>query len=695
MVISTGVGGTEFGYIDDRNGNAQFFKLYIGTITGRTDGQAIYITTGVVFNTGAGVIPIYMGTSNSWDGLGILKATTLRTAGEISTQGTGQLLTIQGNVADMVLKIFGAGNIIQEVSNDTQIKYGSDSTGVYYGTFTVYGIYVSSGYFDQLYVKGAPVLTGADLSGYANKADVQNSTNTLMLIINASTPTLQGVDTGLQNQITASTPTLQAMDTSLGIGTRTVHQEINASTPTIVGIINASTPTLQGIDTGLQNQITASTPTLQGVDTGLQNQITASTPTLVAADTNLQNEIHASTPALQGVDTGLQNQITASTPTIVGIITASTPTLQGVDTSLQNQITASTPSLVAVDNNLSAQIHASTPTLQGVDSGLQTQISVSTPALQAVDTGLQNQITASTPTLEAMDTTLQNEITASTPTLKNMITASTPTLQGVDTGLQNQITASTPTLQGVDTGLQNQITASTPTLQGIDTSLQNQITASTPTLKNMITASTPTLQGVDTGLQNQITASTPTLLGLVNSKLPESPNVVVSSEIAPGAVTESKTTAWKVSLTSGVTGVLPLSNFSVWNSTHVIPLVFGSTDAVTGLIFSSATVDIPVPYNMTIKAWCIDENSLPAISGSCTVSVSTRAWGGTHVAIDGGTGTDNTKRPNMVSQTSSSGTTAGWAQTTAGAGGCIKVTVLTSSLIKQITVGLMIWKPEP
>jgi len=134
---------------------------------------------------------------------------------------------------------------------------------------------------------------------------------------------------------------------------------------------------------------------------------------------------------------------------------------------------------------------------------------------------------------------------------------------------------------------------------------------------------------------------------------------------------------------------------TVWNSTHVISVVFGSTDTTTGLIFSSATVDIPVPYDMTVKAWCIDSNSIPAISGSCTISVSSRTWGGTYGVIDGGVATTNTKRPNMVSQTSSSGTTAGWTATYVEQGGCLKATVLTSALVKQITVGLYIWKPEP
>jgi hypothetical protein len=155
-------------------------------------------------------------------------------------------------------------------------------------------------------------------------------------------------------------------------------------------------------------------------------------------------------------------------------------------------------------------------------------------------------------------------------------------------------------------------------------------------------------------------------------------------------VTEVKVTPWKVSLSSGVVGLLPPVNLDIYYTTGAINVIIGSSDAVTANDIINQQVDVFTGTDIILKRWYLEEDT--DTSGSCVITVSSETFGGTHGAIDGGNLTTNTGSPRMVNQLDSSGTTAGWTTTTVGAGGCMRVKVISATTIKKISLGLIFWR---
>jgi len=492
------------------------------------------------------------------------------------------------------------------------------------------------------------------------------------------------------NQIKIDTATLaEIIDNvesdilQLKIDTGTMESQIDLIKSDILQI-NIDTGTIEAKDIQQDarlNQLQIDTTTLKniafqlGIDTAtlrsILNQVILDTASLQGAInelTNIQNQIIIDTGTLEvRIDNAESNilQLSIDSATIQSIlnqIRLDTATLQGIC----NQLKIDTETLAGIQ----AQIRLDTATLQGLVSNLTSRMN----QVQIDTTTLQSQATSNTDRINQLqiDTTTLKSIldavkigTATLADICNQLKIDTGTLAGLLTNLTNtvnQIQIDTSTLASTDltqTNRLNQMQIDTTTIAAVNTTQDNRL--------NQIQIDTVALAAVNTTQNNRL-----------NQIQIDTATLAAANTTQDGRINQIQID------TTTLAGQVSTLN-AIGYSSQTIAVIFGSTDATAGNLVD-LTADIPITYNMTFKGWCVDDNL--SLTGNCQISISSRAWGQNYGRIDG------TDIPRLAGQSSSSSTAlSGWT-TTAGAGGCLRVRITSASTVKQITLGLSVWKPR-
>jgi hypothetical protein len=147
---------------------------------------------------------------------------------------------------------------------------------------------------------------------------------------------------------------------------------------------------------------------------------------------------------------------------------------------------------------------------------------------------------------------------------------------------------------------------------------------------------------------------------------PETGNIISSNNITAAGI---------------ISGANIIDN-SIKYSTVTIVFPFTSTGTTTASMIGQ-TVDIPcIGSDYIVKNWCCNAN----VAGTFTMTTSTATFSNTPVY---GNSIMQNSSPNLVSTIASSGTVTGAG--TVPAGGFLRATCNSATLIDQITVGIQVW----
>lgn len=139
----------------------------------------------------------------------------------------------------------------------------------------------------------------------------------------------------------------------------------------------------------------------------------------------------------------------------------------------------------------------------------------------------------------------------------------------------------------------------------------------------------------------------------------------------------------QVSLSTGVTGILPAANGSVIGST------VGITIAIEGggsAIVAGSTRTVEIPYAFTISSWTV---VAPLESGSISVHISSASYAN-FPTLYNVSGAGNS--PSLSSAQKNTAAVSGWSQTTFAAHTIIGAVVDSASTVTDVEITLEVWK---